>query len=83
VVSFVMSILWIYLIANELVDVLNSMGVLWNISDSILSIVLSAGNSLSDLAADVAVARQGFVEMAVAASYSAPGLSLLCKYICI
>ena len=79
VVSFVMSILWIYLIANELVDVLNSMGVLWNISDSILSIVLSAGNSLSDLAADVAVARQGFVEMAVAASYSAPGLSLLCK----
>ncbi|KAF0981004.1 hypothetical protein FDP41_012792 [Naegleria fowleri] len=67
----------IYTIANELVDVLNSFGIMWNISDSILSIALSAGNSLSDMAADVAVARQGFVEMAVAAAYSAPGLSLL------
>ncbi|KAF0984844.1 hypothetical protein FDP41_000743 [Naegleria fowleri] len=76
-VSFIMSVIWIYTIANELVDVLNSFGIMWNISDSILSIALSAGNSLSDMAADVAVARQGFVEMAVAAAYSAPGLSLL------
>ncbi|EFC40332.1 predicted protein [Naegleria gruberi] len=75
--SFIMSILWIFTIANELVNVLNSFGILWSISDSVLSIVLSIGNTFSDMAADLAVARQGYVEMAVAAAYAAQGMSLL------
>jgi len=67
-----MPILWIYVIANEMVDLLMCLGVIWQISDAILSItVLSWGNSLADIVADVIIARQGFVEMA---------LGGVCKY---
>lgn len=68
-----MSILWIYIIANEMVDLLTSLGVILQVSDAILSItVLSWGNSLSDLVADVLIARQGFVEMALGGVYGGP-----------
>ena len=54
------------MIANEMVDLLTSLGVIWQVSDAILSItVLSWGNSLGDIVADVVIARQGFVEMAL------------------
>lgn len=55
-----------------MVDLLTSLGVIAQVSDAILSItVLSWGNSLSDIVADVIIARQGFVEMA---------LGGVCKY---
>nr|CAG4716577.1 unnamed protein product [Naegleria fowleri] len=76
--AFIMSILWIYIIANEMVDLLTSLGVILQVSDAILSItVLSWGNSLSDLVADVLIARQGFVEMALGGVYGGPLLNLL------
>ncbi|KAG2382510.1 hypothetical protein C9374_005090 [Naegleria lovaniensis] len=76
--AFIMSILWIYIIANEMVDLLTSLGVILQVSDAILSItVLSWGNSLSDLVADVLIARQGFVEMALGGIYGGPLLNLL------
>ncbi|KAL9651694.1 hypothetical protein ABK040_009309 [Willaertia magna] len=76
--SFVMSVLWIYVIANEMVDFLTSLGVILRISDAILSItILAWGNSLGDLVADVVVARQGFVEMAMGGIFGGPLLNLL------
>jgi len=62
--AFVMSIVWIYLEANELVGLLQSVGLMWNISDGILVVtVLTWGNSVGDMFADVVVARAGFPDM--------------------
>jgi sodium/potassium/calcium exchanger 6 len=57
-----MSILWIYLIANEIVSLLETLGVIFNISQAVLGIILAWGNSVSDYVADVVVARKGLPE---------------------
>ncbi len=76
--SFVMSIFWIYAVANELVNLLEAIGILLRISNIILAAtVLALGNSLGDIASNLAVARQGYPDMAVAAIYSSPVLNLL------
>ena len=59
-VGFIVAVGWIYLIANEIVSILKALGVFWNISDAILGLtVLAWGNSIADLIADVAIAKQG------------------------
>jgi len=76
--AFGMSILWIYAIANELVDLLQAVGIMWQVSDAILATtVLAWGNSIGDMVADVIVARQGYPEMACGACYGGPCLNLL------
>lgn len=76
--AFLMSIIWIYAIANELVDLLQAVGILWQISDAILATtVLSWGNCVGDMVADIIVSRQGYPEMAVAACYAGPSCNLL------
>jgi sodium/potassium/calcium exchanger 6 len=76
--AFVLSILWIMIIANELVGLLQSIGIMCRISDGILAMtVLAWGNSLGDLVSDVIISRQGFPSMAVGAVYSGPCLNLL------
>jgi sodium/potassium/calcium exchanger 6 len=76
--GFACSVIWIYMVANELVDVLQSCGIMWEISNGILALtVLAWGNSVGDLVADVAVARSGFPAMAVGAVYGGPCLNLL------
>ena len=61
-VGFVVAVGWIYLIANEIVSLLKALGVFWNISDAILGLtVLAWGNSIADLIADVAIAKQGLL----------------------
>eukprot|EP00818_Percolomonas_sp_WS_P003485 CAMPEP_0117443628 /NCGR_PEP_ID=MMETSP0759-20121206/4796_1 /TAXON_ID=63605 /ORGANISM="Percolomonas cosmopolitus, Strain WS" /LENGTH=831 /DNA_ID=CAMNT_0005235615 /DNA_START=130 /DNA_END=2622 /DNA_ORIENTATION=- len=76
--SFFMGIIWIYILANELVDVLQTIGILWQVSDAILAVtVLTWGNSLGDMVSDVVVARSGFPDMACAAIFGGPTLNLL------
>jgi len=76
--AFASSVIWIYLVANELVAILQSCGIMWQISDGILAItVLAWGNSLGDMVANVVVARQGYPEMAIGACYGGPCLNLL------
>jgi len=71
VTAFVMSVVWIYLVANELLDVLDAIGTGMGIPSSILAItVLSWGNSISDMVADVIISRQGFPAMALGAVFS-------------
>lgn len=42
--------MWIYAVANELVDLLQAIGIIWSIGDAILAItVLAWGNSLGDM----------------------------------
>jgi len=76
--AFVLSILWIYTIAKELVSFLQSIGFILNVSHIILgSTVLAWGNSIGDMVADVLMARQGQPQMAISATYGGPCFNLL------
>ena len=71
--AFFISILWIYVTANELVALLKFFGVVFNISNGILGMtVLAWGNSIGDFVANTVVARQGFPEMAISAAFGGP-----------
>jgi sodium/potassium/calcium exchanger 6 len=75
---FLMSVCWIYLYANEVVVVLQSFGVMFDIDDSIMALtVLAWANSLGDCVSNLLVSRQGFPQMAVGAIYASPMLNLL------
>jgi len=77
-VSFVVEIIWIYLIANELISLILTIGIILKVSPEILGItVLAWGNSIGDMASDVVVARKGFPDMAIAACLGGPLFNLL------
>jgi len=76
--GFAVAIAWISTIANEVVGVLRTLGVIMNMSDAILGLTIFAvGNSLGDLVADITVARLGFPVMALSACFGGPMLNIL------
>jgi sodium/potassium/calcium exchanger 6 len=76
--GFAVSIAWISSIANEVVGVLKTIGVILDMSDAILGLTIFAvGNSLGDLVADITVARLGFPVMALSACFGGPMLNIL------
>ena len=76
--GFVVAISWIATIATEVVNVLKTLGIILNISDSLLGLtVFAVGNSLGDLVADVTVARLGYPVMALSACFGGPMLNIL------
>lgn len=76
--GFIMCSAWIYTIATELVAVVTSLGKLWGIPSSLLGLTLLAwGNSAGDLITNIAVARAGLSDMAVAGCFAGPTFNLL------
>jgi sodium/potassium/calcium exchanger 6 len=76
--GFVVAIFWIATIATEVVSLLKTLGVILNISDSLLGLtVFAVGNSLGDLVADITVARLGYPVMALSACFGGPMLNIL------
>jgi sodium/potassium/calcium exchanger 6 len=76
--GFAVAIAWISTIANEVVGVLRTLGVILSMSDAILGLTIFAvGNSLGDLVADITVARLGFPIMALSACFGGPMLNIL------
>lgn len=76
--GFAVGISWIATIADEVVSVLKTLGVILNISDGLLGLtVFAVGNSLSDLVADSTIARLGYPVMALSACFGGPMLNIL------
>ncbi|KAI9224664.1 Sodium/calcium exchanger protein-domain-containing protein [Blastocladiella britannica] len=78
VFGFVVGMLWISMVANEIVAILKTLGLVLGISDSVLGLtVFAAGNSLGDLIANLSMAYRGYPTMAIAACYASPMLNLV------
>ncbi|EEC17043.1 Na+/Ca2+ exchanger, putative, partial [Ixodes scapularis] len=76
--GFVMSVVWIYGIATEIVALLKAFGVLSAISDVLLGMtVLAWGNNIGDLVTNLSLAKQGFPQMAMSACFAGPVFALL------
>ncbi|XP_026866277.2 mitochondrial sodium/calcium exchanger protein isoform X1 [Electrophorus electricus] len=68
--GFVVSALWINVVASEVVNVLHLLGVILRLSNTVLGLTLLAwGNSIGDCFADITIARQGYPRMAISACF--------------
>ena len=75
---FFTSILWIYLCANTLVDLIQFLGLALDIYPAFLGItILAAGLSTADLKVNAAVAKQGLARMALTGWFAGPMFNLL------
>ena len=74
--SFIGSIVVIYTVAQEVVSVLNALGMISDLTDSMLGLsILAWGNSIGDLFSNIALAKQGYQQMAFAACFGGPMFS--------
>jgi Ca2+/Na+ antiporter len=76
--AFGSSVVWLHLIAGELVALMEAAGIALGVSTALLGLtVLAWGNSVGDLISDTTVARAGQVQMAVSACFGSPLLTTL------
>lgn len=74
--SFIGSVCVIYTVAKEVVCVMKVMGIISDMTDSMVGLsILAWGNSVGDLFSNVALAKQGYQQMAFAACFGGPMLS--------
>ena len=66
ILSFLTCVLWIFVEANEVVGLLTTLGVLWNIDNVVMGLTFLAwANSVGDFVADTSLARIGRARTAV------------------
>ncbi|CAG2172599.1 unnamed protein product, partial [Oppiella nova] len=64
--GFIIAVSWIYALANEVVDLLTAVGIIFSLSPLLLGLtVLAWGNSVGDFISNISMARNGFPRMGV------------------
>ncbi|KAI8891382.1 hypothetical protein K501DRAFT_166327 [Backusella circina FSU 941] len=77
-VGFGVAVVWIFLIANEVVSVLQAIGMALGVSEAILGLtVFALGNSLGDFVANITMAKMGYPLMAMSACFGGPMLNIM------
>ena len=80
--GFVVAVVLVYTIATEIVNLIQTYGVIFNLSNTVMGVTLLAwGNTIPDVFADVALAKQGFPRMSFSASFGGPLFSILLFYL--
>jgi len=78
VFNFIMSLIWIWFVAQILVDMLKLIGTIFNIPSAFLGMTfLAFGNSLPELAVNCSLAKNGYGEMAISGSVGGPLFNLV------
>lgn len=76
--GFITSVIWIYAIAHELVNSLETLGIVWEISEAILGIsVMAFASSIGDIMSNSLLAHNGYPRIAYAACSGSPLFNLL------
>ncbi|XP_075023379.1 mitochondrial sodium/calcium exchanger protein isoform X1 [Calonectris borealis] len=76
--GFLASAMWINAAATELVNVLQTLGIIFQLSNTVLGLTLLAwGNSVGDTFSDLTMARQGYPRMAFSACFGGIIFSIL------
>lgn len=91
--GFLGGMLWVFVLANEVVGLLTALGFFWKINNVVMGLtflgnakynnneltvqILAWANSIGDLVADLGLARIGKAGTAVAACFGSPLLNLL------
>ncbi|GAB1608004.1 mitochondrial sodium/calcium exchanger protein isoform X1 [Argonauta hians] len=76
--SFMMSVLWIYLVANEVVNLLMTFGIFFNMSNVVVGVTFLAwGNSLGDLITDITIAKNNNPRTGISAVYGGQMFNLI------
>jgi len=76
--TFFVTVVWMDMIASEILAVLFAFGVVFQLSDAILGLtILAWGNCIGDFVADITMAKQNAPRMGFSACYGAPLLNTL------
>ncbi|KAI8364583.1 Sodium/calcium exchanger protein-domain-containing protein [Blakeslea trispora] len=76
--GFFVALNWIFLLANEVVGLLQALGKIFSISDAIMGLtVFALGNSIGDFVSNTSIAKMGFPTMAISACYAGPLLNMV------
>ncbi|KAI9098348.1 Sodium/calcium exchanger protein-domain-containing protein [Phlyctochytrium arcticum] len=76
--GFITSVMWIYVVASEVVGILGAMATILGTSEHLMGLTLFAmGNSVGDLMTNISIARMGYPTMAVGACFGSPMLNLV------
>ncbi|CEJ03199.1 hypothetical protein RMCBS344292_17187 [Rhizopus microsporus] len=77
-VGFFVALNWIFLLANQVVTLLQVLGKIFTMSDSIMGLtVFALGNSIGDFVANTSIAKIGYPTMAISACYAGPLLNMV------
>ncbi|KAJ1995058.1 hypothetical protein GGI25_001287 [Coemansia spiralis] len=78
VVGFACGLVWVAIIADEIVSITQALGLMLGLSEEILGLtVVGFGNSLGDLVTNLTLTRMGYPMMAVSACFGGPMLYIL------
>ena len=76
--SFIMSMMWLYMLANLIIDLVELFGIITGVSSILLGLtLLSWGNSVGDVFTSIAISKKGLGEMALTGCLAGPIFNIM------